>query len=84
MGLVGDAVRVNGIGDLSMIVAETGHLDSFFRVHSSEKAMANILSFAEVEDVYKIMYSLGQGFIVHLHDRDILFAHIGKLCGKVE
>jgi hypothetical protein len=25
------------------------------------------------------MYLPGEGFIVHLHDRDILFARIGKL-----
>ena len=51
-----DAVRVNGIAGLSMTVTETGHMDSFFRVHSSEKVKANVLSFAEVEDMFKIMY----------------------------
>jgi hypothetical protein len=62
-----------------MTVTETGHLDDFFRVHSSDKVMVNVLSLEEVEDLYEIMYLLGEGFIVHLHDRDILFARIGKL-----
>ena len=62
-----------------MTVSETGHLESFFRVHASEKAMANVLSFAEVEDKFDITYLPGEGFVVHLKDRDILFARIGKL-----
>jgi hypothetical protein len=60
-------------------MSEMGHLESFFRVHSSEKSMANVLSFAEVEDMFEITYLLGEGFMVHLHDKDILFACIGKL-----
>ena len=62
-----------------MTVSETGHLESFFRVHASEKAMANVLSFAEVEDKFNITYLPGEGFVVHLEDRDILLARVGKL-----
>ena len=29
--------------------------------------------------MHTIMYLPGEGFIVHLHDRDIIFAYIGKL-----
>ena len=57
----------------------TRHLDHISRVHSNEKVMTNMLNFAEVEDMFKITYLLGEGFIVHLHDKDILFACIGKL-----
>ena len=62
-----------------MTVSETGCLESFYRVHASETAMANVLSFAEVEDMFEITYPLGEGFVVNLHDRDILFACIRKL-----
>ena len=41
--------------------------------------MANVLSFAEVDDKFDITYLLGEEFVVHLKDRDILFARIGKL-----
>ena len=59
-------VRVNGIGGLSMTVTEMGHLDDCFQVHSSNKVMVN-------------MYLPGEGYMVHLHDRDIIFSRIGKL-----
>ena len=70
---------MNGIGGLTITVSETGHLENFFSVYASEKAMANVLSFAEVEDRFKITYLPGEGFVVHLKDRDILFARVGKL-----
>ena len=62
-----------------MIVTETGYLEGFGRVHASKKAMANVLSFAEVEDKMAITYLPGRGFVVHNKERDILFARIGKL-----
>ena len=37
-----------------MTMSEMGHLESFFRVHSSEKSMANVLSYAEVKDVFEM------------------------------
>ena len=45
-------VRVNGIGGLSIKVNKTGHLDGVFRVH----AMANVSSFAQVEDLFEMTY----------------------------
>ena len=39
-----------------MKVNKTGHLDGVFRVHSSEKAMADVLSFAQVEDLFEMTY----------------------------
>jgi hypothetical protein len=32
-----------------------------------------MLSFAAVEDMYKVMYSRGEGFTVHMPERDIVF-----------
>jgi hypothetical protein len=57
-----------------MIVTETGYLEGFGRVHASKKAMANVLSFTEVEDKMAITYLPGRGFVVHNKERDILFA----------
>ena len=74
-----EEVRVNGIDGLSMSVRETGYLDGFVRVHSSEQAVANVLSFAEVEDFANITYIPKEGFLVHLPERDIMFRRTGKL-----
>ena len=73
-------VRVNGIGGLTMVIDKTGYLkDPEIRVHSSEKAIANVLSFAEVEDKYEVTYLPQEGFVVHLKDRELFFQRTGKL-----
>ena len=41
--------------------------------------MCCILSFAEIEDKYKISYLPREGFVVNLDDRDICFQRCGKL-----
>jgi hypothetical protein len=48
---------------MQLIVNMVGHLNGFFEVYASEQAKANILSFADVEDLYKIMYTRGDSFI---------------------
>jgi hypothetical protein len=40
---------------------------------------ANILSFGEVEDAYKITYIRKESFTVHLPDQDTVFRRRGKL-----
>ena len=62
-----------------MVVNKTGYLDGFFRMHANETTKINVLSYAEVEDKYKVTCLCGQGFIVHTDDREILFAWVGKL-----
>jgi hypothetical protein len=50
-----------------------GYLENFFMVYSSEDMLVNILSMAEVEDMYKFTYVHREAFIVHLLQRDIMF-----------
>ncbi len=56
-----------------------GYLPDFFEVYTSAETKANVLSFAEVEDRYRITYVPKEAFIVHLEDRDITFQRRGKL-----
>ncbi len=40
---------------------------------------AKVLSFADIEDLYKITYVQKQAFVVHIHDRDLVFNRRQKL-----
>jgi len=72
-------IKINGVGGLTLTVDKVGDLPNFFQVYSSEKTLANVLSFSDVEDKYPITYVPGESFIVHLPDRDIEFKKRGKL-----
>jgi hypothetical protein len=45
----------------------------------SENAKPNVLSLAEVEDMYVVTYMPGQAFVVHLPGREVEFKRVGKL-----
>jgi hypothetical protein len=60
-------------------VKQTGYLNEFFRVYASEDTKANVLSFADVEDLYDVTYVRGENFVVHLPSRDLEFVRHGKL-----
>ncbi len=62
-----------------MKVDRTGYLDEFFRVYASEETRANLLSFAEVEELYNITYVPREAFIVHLPEQVLVFKRKGKL-----
>jgi hypothetical protein len=66
-------VKFNGVGGVQLCTRETGYLPDFFRVYTSSDTKANVLSFADVEDLYKITYEPHESFTVHLPDRDIVF-----------
>jgi hypothetical protein len=72
-------IRVKGVGGLQLIVDEEGILEGFFPVYASEKMKANVLSFADVEDLYDITYVQKRAFIVHMGDRDLVFNSRDKL-----
>jgi hypothetical protein len=72
-------IRVKGVGGPQLIVNEEGVLDGFFPVHASKKTKANVLSFADVEDLYDIMYIHMRAFVMHMGDRDIVFNRKQKL-----
>jgi hypothetical protein len=72
-------IRVNGVGGVQVRTNETGYLQDFFRVYTSPDTKANVLSFADVEDMYPITYEPQESFTVHLPDRDIVFSRRDKL-----
>jgi hypothetical protein len=61
------------------VVDKKGYLPDFFEVDTSEETKANMLSFAEVEDKYRITYLPKEAFVVHLENRDLAFHRRGKL-----
>jgi hypothetical protein len=63
---------VKGVGGVQMAVEHVGDLEGFFEVYASKEARANILSFAAVEDMYKVTYNRGEGFTMHMPERDIV------------
>jgi len=65
-------IRVIGVGGVQLIVNKVGMLDGFFQVYASEETKASILSFADIEDKYKIMYVRGQTFTVHMPEEDVV------------
>jgi hypothetical protein len=71
-------VTVNGIGGRQLVVTQTGYLDEFFRVYASEDAKPNVLSLADVEDMFPVTYVPGKAFVVHLPGRDLEFVSRAK------
>jgi hypothetical protein len=67
------------LGELQLVVDKKGYLQEFFEVYTSADTKANVLSFLEVEEKYKIIYIPKEAFIVHLEDRDIAFQWRGKI-----
>ncbi len=72
-------VKVNGVGGQQLKEDRTGYLDEFFHVYASEETRVNVLSFAEVEELYNITYMPRAAFIVHLPEQDLEFKRKGKL-----
>jgi hypothetical protein len=72
-------IRVKGVGGVQVVVSKKGKLKDFFEVYASEDTKANVLSFADVEDMYQITYVQGEAFIVHMRDRDLIFRRRDKL-----
>jgi hypothetical protein len=66
-------IVIKGVGGPQLIVDQVGDLEGFFEVYASEHTKANILSFAGIEDMYKVTYKRGAMFIVHMVDRDVKF-----------
>jgi hypothetical protein len=72
-------IKVKGVGGVQMVVSKIGKLKDFFEVYASKDTKANVLSFADLEDMYQITYVQGEAFIVHMHDRDLIFRRRDKL-----
>jgi hypothetical protein len=72
-------IRVSGVGGVQLIVDKVGMLDGFFQVYASKETKENVLSFADMEDKYKIMFVRGQTFTVHMPEEDVVFELKNKL-----
>jgi hypothetical protein len=72
-------IKVNSVGGVQLVVNETGYLQDSFRVYATANTKANVLCFADVEDLFEIMYKQGTSFTVHLPDRVIIFKRRNKL-----
>jgi hypothetical protein len=73
-------IKVKGVGGTQLIVDMVGHLAGFFEVYASEHTKANVLSFVNIEDLYKITYTHKDLLIVHmLDDKRIEFKQKDKL-----
>ncbi len=59
--------RVKGVGGTQLIVDQVGDLDGFFEVYASEHTRANVLSFADIEDKYVVVYKEKEAFTVQLN-----------------
>jgi hypothetical protein len=72
-------VRVNGVGGYHMTVTKRGYLPGFFEVYCHEQVKVNILCFADVEDIYQVVYRPNVGFVVHLVGKEVVFERRDKL-----
>jgi hypothetical protein len=72
-------IKVKGVGGVQMKVNKVGDLPNFFKVYASAESKANVLSFADVEDLYDITYVRQQAFVVHMRDRVLVFSRREKL-----
>jgi hypothetical protein len=75
----GSTIRVNGIGGYQMSVSKKGYLPGFFDVYCHEGVKVNVLCFANVEDMFEILFHPSVGFVVHLEGREIVFERRNKL-----
>jgi hypothetical protein len=47
-------IKIKGVRGIQMKVNQVGDLPGFFQVYASKETRANVLSFADVEDLYDI------------------------------
>jgi hypothetical protein len=73
------AIKVKGVGGIQMMVDQVGDLPVFFQVYASAQTKVNVLSFADVEDLYEISYVQKEAFIVHMPTGDLVFSRHDKL-----
>jgi hypothetical protein len=68
-------IKIKGVGGVQLKVNQVGDLPGFFTVYASEETRANVLSFADVEDLYDILYVQKQeAFVVHMPSGDLVFS----------
>jgi len=56
-----------------------GYLDGFFDCQACTTCPANIISMADVEDLYPVTYVQGESITVHMEDREVVFHRRDKM-----
>jgi hypothetical protein len=72
-------IKIKGVGGVQLIVDQVGFMEGFFQVYASSDTKANVLSFADVEDLYEITYVQREAFVVHMLGKDLVFRRRDKL-----
>jgi hypothetical protein len=70
---------VNGVGGYQMTVSKKRYLPGFFDVYCHDKVKVHVLCFADVEDIYEVVYQPNVSFVVHVDGKDIIFERRNKL-----
>jgi hypothetical protein len=80
------AIKVKGVGGIQMMANQVGVLPGFFQVYVSVETIyvsaetkVNVLSFADIEDLYEISYVQKEAFVVHMPSGDLVFSRRDKL-----
>jgi len=60
---------MNGVAQTERI----GYLEGFFDCQACDSCPTNIISMAQVEDMFPVTYSQGENITVHMDDRDLVF-----------
>lgn len=72
-------IKIKVVGGIQMRVYQVGDLPGFFQVYASAEKKANVISFADVEDLYEISYVQKEAFVVHMPSGDLVFSRQEKL-----
>ncbi len=70
---------MNGVGGYQMTVSKKRYLPGFFDVYCHDKVKVHVLCFADVEDIYEVVYQPNVSFVVHVDGKEIIFERRNKL-----
>ena len=59
-------------------VEQVGYLEGFFDCLACKDVVVNVLSLADVEDIYNVTYQKGESYTVHMDDSDLVFVRRNK------
>ena len=71
--------NIVGLGGQHKPIGQSGYLKGFFECMACEDCEGNILSQAQIEDKFKITYTQGVKYVVHLPDRELVFWRRGRV-----
>ena len=63
---------ISGMGPTPLICNKVGYLEGFFECVAGTDLKANILSMAQVEDLYPVEYTQGEKYVIKMDERDLI------------